>query len=433
MTSNLIINGSEKFNVEIIVPGDKSITHRALMIGALSNGICKISNYLQSDDCMNTINILKNLGVSIDIHEDNSLTINAKGLKSLKKPKKDLEAGNSGTLIRLLSGILSMQDFTSIITGDTSLQSRPMARIIEPLTKMGAVIQSRENKPPLEFSKPVERSCCNEEILIASAQVKSCLILASLFVEGESIIIENIKTRDHTERLLQYFNYDIKIDDNRIKLYGNKDIFAKDIEVPNDFSSASFFIVAALLKKGSQVLIKDVCVNEYRIGLINILKKMGGQIEFKNLRTNCNEDIADISVSYSKLKAINISGEIISSLIDELPILFIACACASGKSVISDIEELRYKESDRILSMEKGLRELGIDVLSTESSISIIGGQINGGIVDSFDDHRVAMSFAISGIISSKPITILKTKNIATSFPNFVDTLRKINVEVYEI
>ena len=176
---------------------------------------------------------------------------------------------------------------------------------------MGAVIQSRENKPPLEFSKPVERSCCNEEILIASAQVKSCLILASLFVEGESIIIENIKTRDHIERLLQYFNYDIKIDDNRIKLYGNKDIFAKDIEVPNDFSSASFFIVAALLKKGSQVLIKDVCVNEYRIGLINILKKMGGQIEFKNLRTNCNEDIADIC-SYSKLKAINISGEIIS-------------------------------------------------------------------------------------------------------------------------
>ena len=433
MTSNLIINGSEKFNVEIIVPGDKSITHRALMIAALSNGICKISNYLQSDDCINTISILKNLGVSIDMHEDNSLTINAKGLKSLKKPKKDLEAGNSGTLIRLLSGILSMQDFTSIITGDTSLQSRPMARIIEPLTKMGAVIQSRENKPPLEFSKPVERRCCNEEILIASAQVKSCLILASLFVEGESIIIENIKTRDHTERLLQYFNYDIKIDDNRIKLYGKKDIFAKDIEVPNDFSSASFFIVAALLKKGSQVLIKDVCVNEYRIGLTNILKKMGGQIEFKNLRTNCNEDIADISVSYSKLKAINISGEIISSLIDELPILFIACACASGKSVISDIEELRYKESDRILSMEKGLRELGIDVLSTESSISIIGGQINGGIVDSFDDHRVAMSFAISGIISSKPITILKTKNIATSFPNFVDTLRKINVEVYEI
>ena len=433
MTSNLIINGSEKFNVEIIVPGDKSITHRALMIAALSNGICKISNYLQSDDCINTISILKNLGVSIDMHEDNSLTINAKGLKSLKKPKKDLEAGNSGTLIRLLSGILSMQDFTSIITGDTSLQSRPMARIIEPLTKMGAVIQSRENKPPLEFSKPVERRCCNEEILIASAQVKSCLILASLFVEGESIIIENIKTRDHTERLLQYFNYDIKIDDNRIKLYGKKDIFAKDIEVPNDFSSASFFIVAALLKKGSQVLIKDVCVNEYRIGLTNILKKMGGQIEFKNLRTNCNENIADISVSYSKLKAINISGEIISSLIDELPILFIACACASGKSVISDIEELRYKESDRILSMEKGLRELGIDVLSTESSISIIGGQINGGIVDSFDDHRVAMSFAISGIISSKPITILKTKNIATSFPNFVDTLRKINVEVYEI
>ena len=433
MTSNLIINGSEKFNVEIIVPGDKSITHRALMIAALSNGICKISNYLQSDDCINTISILKNLGVSIDMHEDNSLTINAKGLKSLKKPKKDLEAGNSGTLIRLLSGILSMQDFTSIITGDTSLQSRPMARIIEPLTKMGAVIQSRENKPPLEFSKPVERRCCNEEILIASAQVKSCLILASLFVEGESIIIENIKTRDHTERLLQYFNYDIKIDDNRIKLYGKKDIFAKDIEVPNDFSSASFFIVAALLKKGSQVLIKDVCVNEYRIGLTNILKKMGGQIEFKNLRTNCNEDIADISVSYSKLKAINISGEIISSLIDELPILFIACACASGKSVISDIEELRYKESDRIQSMEKGLIELGIDVLSTESSISIIGGQINGGIVDSFDDHRVAMSFAISGIISSKPITILKTKNISTSFPNFVDTLRQINVEVYEI
>ena len=218
---------SEKFNVEIIVPGDKSITHRALMIGALSNGICKISNYLQSDDCINTINILKNLGVSIDIHEDNSLTINAKGLKSLKKPKKDLEAGNSGTLIRLLSGILSMQDFTSIITGDSSLQSRPMSRIIEPLIKMGAIIQSCKNKPPLEFSKPLTRDCCNEKIQIASAQVKSCLILASLFVDGESIIIENTKTRDHTERLLQYFDYDIKIDDNIIKLHGNKDYLLK--------------------------------------------------------------------------------------------------------------------------------------------------------------------------------------------------------------
>ena len=433
MTSNLVINGSDKFNTEIIVPGDKSITHRALMIGALSNGICKISNYLQSDDCINTITVLKNLGVSIETHEDNSLTIHGKGLKSLKKPKNNLDAGNSGTLIRLLSGILSMQDFTSTITGDSSLQSRPMSRIIEPLIKMGAVIQSCKNKPPLDFSKPLARDCCNEKIQIASAQVKSCLILASLFVDGESIIIENTKTRDHTERLLQYFDYDIKIDDNIIKLHGNQSLFAKDVVVPNDFSSASFFIVATLLKKDSEVLIKDVCINKYRIGLINILKKMGGQIEFQNPRTNCNEDIADIHVSYSELHAIDISGHIISSLIDELPILFIACACASGKSVISDIKELRYKESDRIQSMEKGLRELGVDVSSTASSISIIGGNINGGIVDSFDDHRVAMSFAISGIISSKPITILKTNNIATSFPNFIDTLRKINVEVYEI
>ncbi len=433
MTSNLVINGSEKFNVEIIVPGDKSITHRALMISSLSKGACKISNYLQSDDCLNTINILKNLGVSIDVHDDNSLTINGNGLKSLQKPKNNLDAGNSGTLIRLLSGILSMQDFTSTITGDSSLQSRPMARIIEPLIKMGAVIKSFKNRPPLEFCKPLERYCCNEKIQIASAQVKSCLILASLFVDGQSIIIEDIKTRDHTERMLQYFDYDIKTEDNIIKLRGNQNLFAKDIVIPNDFSSASFFIVAALLKKDSQVLIKDVCINKYRIGLINVLKKMGGLIEFQNLRTNCNEDIADISVSYSKLNAIDLSGEIISSLIDELPILFIACACASGKSVISDIEELRYKESDRILSMEKGLRELGVNVSSTNSSISIIGGEINGGIVDSFDDHRVAMSFAISGMISSKPITILKTNNIATSFPNFVDTLRKINVEVYEI
>ncbi len=433
MTSNLVINGSDKFNTEIIVPGDKSITHRALMISALSNGICKISNYLQSDDCINTITVLKNLGVSIETHEDNSLTIHGKGLKSLKKPKNNLDAGNSGTLIRLLSGILSMQDFTSTITGDLSLQSRPMSRIIEPLIKMGAVIQSCKNKPPLDFNKPLARDCCNEKIQIASAQVKSCLILASLFVDGESIIIENTKTRDHTERLLQYFDYDIKIDDNIIKLHGNQSLFAKDVVVPNDFSSASFFIVATLLKKDSEVLIKDVCINKYRIGLINILKKMGGQIEFQNLRTNCNEDIADIHVSYSELHAIDISGHIISSLIDELPILFIACACASGKSVIRDIEELRYKESDRIQSMEKGLRELGVDVSSTASSINIIGGNINGGIVDSFDDHRVAMSFAISGIISSKPITILKTNNIATSFPNFIDTLRKINVEVYEI
>ena len=432
MASNLVINGSEKFNVEIKVPGDKSITHRAIMISALSNGLCKISNYLQSDDCLNTIDALKNLGVSITIN-DNNLIINGKGLKSLTKPKKNLDAGNSGTLIRLLSGILSMQDFTSIITGDSSLQTRPMARIIEPLTKMGAIIKSSNSRPPLEFYKPHKRNCCNEQIQIASAQVKSCLIFASLFVDGQSTIIEATKTRDHTERMLKYFNYDIKINDNTIKIYGNQNIFAKDIIVPNDFSSASFFIVAALLNKNSKILIKDVCVNKYRIGLINILKKMGGLIEFQNHRSICNEDIADIYVSHSQLKAINISGDIISSMIDEFPILFIACACASGKSVISDIKELRYKESDRILSMEKGLRELGIEVTSTESTITIIGGKINGGIVDSFDDHRVAMSFAISGIVSSKPITILKTKNITTSFPNFVDILRKLNVEVYEV
>ena len=432
MSSNLIINGSDTFNTEISVPGDKSITHRAIIIGSLSKGTCKISNYLQSEDCINTINAFKNLGVSIHT-DNNSLIINGKGINSLTKPNDQLYAGNSGTLIRLLSGILSMQSFDSSITGDSSLLSRPMERIIKPLSKMGAIIQDNKNKPPLKFNSPLTRNCCNEIIKIASAQVKSCLILASLFVDGKSCITETIKTRDHTERMLEYFNYDIKVYENIVSINGNQDYSSKDIIIPNDISSASFFIVAGLIKKNSKILLKNVCINKYRIGLIDVLRQMGGTIEFQNKRKICNEDIADILVMHSELKAVNISGDIISTLIDELPILFIACACASGVSEIKDIGELRYKESDRIIAMENGLKRLGIEVTSTDSSIKIIGGKINGGIIDSFDDHRVAMSFAISGLISSKPITILKTKNIITSFPNFVELLRKINVEIYDL
>ena len=432
MSSNLIINGSDTFNTEILIPGDKSITHRAIMIGSLSSGTCKITNYLQSDDCLNTIDVFKNLGVSIQT-DDNVVIINGKGLKSLTKPKEQLYAGNSGTLIRLVSGILSMQSFDSSISGDSSLVSRPMERIITPLSRMGAVIQSNENKPPLKFFSPSTRHCCNEVIKIASAQVKSCLILASLFVDGQSIIKETTKTRDHTERMLEFFNYDITVDDNVISINGHKNFSSKDLTIPSDISSASFFIVAALIKKNSKILLKNICINKYRSGLIKVLKQMGGDIEFINIRKNCNEDIADIKVTYSKLKAIKLSGDMVSTLIDELPILFIACACASGVSEIKNIQELRYKESDRILAMETGLKQLGIQVTSTESSIKICGGKITGGIVDSFDDHRVAMSFAISGIVSSRSITILKTKNIITSFPNFIDCLRKINMEVYEL
>jgi len=430
--SNLIINNPKKLEGLISIPGDKSITHRAIMLGSLSDGQLKISNSLLSEDCMKTLLAFRELGINIEINDD-IVTIFGKGLNGLLETSSQIDAGNSGTMARLLSGILSVQNFNSSISGDESLVTRPMKRIIEPLKYFGALITSKDQKLPMSFKPSDGMKPIKYHSRIPSAQVKSSLILAALYINGESIISEDVKTRDHTERLLKYMEYPILIDKDTVTLQGCKNIVAKDIDVPSDISSAAFFIVAALIKKGSDITLNNIGVNPLRTGIIDILLKMGANIKLTNRRTICNEPVADINVKYSQLSPINISGDIISRLIDELPILFIACATCKDPSLIEDIHELRYKESDRIEAMENGLKKLGIAIISTENSIKITGGIFGGGIVDSYGDHRIAMSFLIAGLVSNKPITVLNTSNINTSFPNFEDILRNQKIDIYKI
>ena len=430
--NNLIINRSKPLIGNLKIPGDKSISHRSIILGALSDCELTISNFLTSDDCNATIKAMRELGADISVN-DNQVDIKGKGLFSLKKPKQIIDAGNSGTLIRLLTGVLSVQDFDSVITGDDSLKKRPMGRIIEPLTSCGAKIKSNEYKAPLSIygSSSVNPIEYNQDV--ASAQVKSCLILSALYISGQSTFYEEIQTRDHTENLLEHLSYEINRDSNSLSLKGKQNLIAKDIFIGSDISSAAFFIVASLIVDGSCIEMRNVNINKLRTGIVTVLKGMGADIEISDIKKVSNELLGNIRVRHSKLKCADIKGEIIPSLIDELPILFIACACASGISKISGIEELRYKESDRIMAMENGLRAIGINVHSSKDSIEITGGKITGGKVNSYDDHRIAMSFAIAGLISKHSLTIKDTKNISTSFPTFVTILRELGVEVFEV
>ena len=431
-SNNIIVNNSRPFLGKLMIPGDKSISHRSIILGSIATGKLVITNFLKSDDCLHTISAMRNLGAKITDHKE-QIMIEGIGLDNIKEPKKIIDAGNSGTLIRLLTGILSAQNFTSSITGDESLSSRPMKRIIEPLASHGAVINSNNFKAPLTIIGNSKLSPINYKQDIASAQVKSCLMLASLFIEGESKFHEQTITRDHTENLLEHLEYNIIRSNNETRIKGYEVLSAKDITIGSDMSSAAFFIVAALILKNSEIKIPNVNINKYRTGIIVVLEKMGADISMINKRVDSNEEIADLIIKSTQLKSINIGGEIISTLIDELPILFIACAVASGVSKITGIKELRYKESDRIKSMEEGLTTVGIKVTSTIDSIEINGGEIMGGKIDSYGDHRIAMAFAIAGLVAKKSITIVDTKNISTSFPTFINLMREQGADIYEL
>ena len=431
-TNNLIINKSKPLIGNLKIPGDKSISHRSIILGVLSNGELTISNFLNSDDCNATISAMRQLGADISV-DHNEVHIRGKGLFSLKKPRQIIDAGNSGTLIRLLTGVLAAQDFDSTITGDESLMKRPMRRIIKPLEYCGAKIEAHEYKAPLSIYGSSSLKPIEYDQDIASAQVKSCLILSALYISGQSTFYEHIQTRDHTENLLEHLSYKINRESNSLSLKGGQNLIAKDIVIGSDISSAAFFIVACLIVDGSCIEMHSININKFRTGIITVLREMGADIEIFNVKKVSNEFIGTIKVRNSKLKCTNIKGEIISSLIDELPILFVACATASGTSKITGIEELRHKESDRIMAMENGLRAIGINVCSSRDSIEITGGKITGGKVNSYDDHRIAMSFAIAGLISENSLTIMDTQNISTSFPTFVSILRELGVEIFEV
>ena len=431
-SNNLIVNKSKPFLGKVIIPGDKSISHRSIILGSLAKGKLTITNFLKSDDCLQTISAMRSLGAKI-INFNEQIIIEGMGLNNIKKPNKIIDAGNSGTLIRLLTGILSVQNFSSTITGDDSLNSRPMRRIISPLVAHGAMIDSKNFKAPLKVIGNTKLSPIFYKQDVVSAQVKSCLMLSALFIKGESKFYEDIVTRDHTENMLEHLGYDICKSEHEISFKGCQTLLAKDINIGSDISSASFFIVAALILKNSEIKIPNININKYRTGIITVLKKMGANISIINKRFDSNEEIGDLIIKSSQLKPLNIGGEIISTLIDELPILFIACAVSSGISKISGIEELRYKESDRIKSMEEGLNAVGIKTTSTIDSIEINGGDILGGKINSYGDHRIAMAFAIAALISKKSITIIDTKNISTSFPNFIDLMREQRADIYEV
>ena len=431
-SNNLIVNKSKPFLGKVIIPGDKSISHRSIILGSMVKGKIIITNFLKSDDCLQTISAMKSLGAKITVF-DEQIVIEGIGLNNIKKPNKIINAGNSGTLIRLLTGILSVQNFSSTITGDESLNTRPMRRIINPLVAHGASIDSNDFMAPLKITGNTKLAPINYRQDVASAQVKSCLMLAALFIKGESKFYEDIVTRDHTENLLEHLGYDIDKSDHEISFKGCQTLIAKDINIGSDISSAAFFIVAALILKDSEIKIPNVNINKYRTGIITVLKEMGANISIINRRHDSNEELGDLIIKSSELKSLNIGGEIISTLIDELPILFIACAVSSGVSKISGIEELRHKESDRIKSMEEGLTAIGIKVTSTIDSIEINGGEILGGKINSYGDHRIAMAFAISALVSKKSITIINTKNISTSFPNFIDLMREQRANIYEL
>ena len=421
------ICGPYRANGIIEVPGDKSISHRSIILSSITKDKVEINNFLFSDDCLNTLNILKNIGVKYQINKNNIL-IEGCGISGFAEPDNILYVGNSGTSIRLLSGLLCGTDFMSILSGDSSINSRPMDRILKPLTDMGARIFGRQNNKnaPIVIFGGSRLKGLKHEINIASAQVKSCLTIAALFADSPTEIVLPAIARDHTERMLEYFGADISYDGKYTKIYPGRVLKGKDIFIPGDFSSAAFFIIAGIILENSRVMIKNVGINPTRSYLINILKKMGANIEVKNIRVKNNEKIADIEASSSKLVASSIDEKIIPNIIDEIPILSVAAAFSEGITKIRGAKELRLKESDRIKSIATEFKKAGIRVDEFPDGLEIHGSQnlkINPSNLKSYGDHRIAMSLAILALKGEGMIKISQTRCINTSFPGFKDKL----------
>ncbi|MCB1801893.1 MAG: 3-phosphoshikimate 1-carboxyvinyltransferase [Gammaproteobacteria bacterium] len=404
------------------VPGDKSISHRSIMLGSLADGVTRVSGFLEGEDSLATLKAFRAMGVEIEGPVDGRVVVHGVGIDGLKKPAAALDLGNSGTSMRLMSGLLAGQGFEVTLVGDRSLSSRPMKRVIEPLSMMGAVIDSEPGeRAPLRI-RPVESLRSIEyELPVASAQVKSCLLLAGLYADGQTCVSEPAPTRDHTERMLRGFGYPVERTGDRICVRGGGRLTACDIDVPADISSAAFFLVGATIAPDSDLLLEHVGMNPTRDGVISILRLMGADIEVINPREVGGEPVADLRVRAAPLRGIRIPEDQVPLAIDEFPALFIAAACADGETVLTGAEELRVKESDRIQVMADGLKVLGVDAQPTSDGIVIRGGGIGGGQVDSHGDHRIAMAFTMAGLRAGGEILIDDCANVSTSFPRFVE------------
>ena len=417
---------------EARVPGDKSISHRAIMLGALAEGVTRVSGFLEGEDALATVAAFRAMGVDIEGPEEGKVTLHGVGLHGLHAPREALDLGNSGTSIRLLSGLLAGQSFASELTGDRSLCGRPMGRVIDPLTMMGARIEGVEGgRPPLKITGGQSLQGIHYDLPMASAQVKSCVLLAGLYAEGRTSVTEPAPTRDHTERMLRGFGYEVSNDKGVISLEGGGSLKAADIDVPADISSAAFFLVAASITPGSDLLLTHVGVNPTRIGVLNILNLMGADITLKNQREVGGEPVADIQVRYAPLQGIEIPEEQVPLAIDEFPVLFIAAACAEGRTVLRGAEELRVKESDRIAAMAEGLCTLGVSNEVLDDGITIEGGgTIGGGEIRTHMDHRIAMAFSIAALRAEKEIFVLDCDHVATSFPGFDALARGLGLQI---
>ena len=422
----MLFHKSHPLKGEITVPGDKSISHRGIMLGALANGTTSITNFLKGADCLSTISCFQKMGIEIE-ETESEILVHGKGLHGLSAPTGILDAGNSGTTTRLISGILAGQNFSCDLTGDASIQKRPMKRIMTPLSMMGADITSVHNNgcAPLHI-KGAPLKGISYQSPVASAQVKSCVLFAGLYADGKTSVTEPFLSRNHSELMLSSFGASVQTCGTTATIEPEPVLTAQKVEVPGDISSAAFFIAAGLLIPGSELLIKNVGINPTRDGILRVCKRMGANLELLNTRTQCGEPVADVLVKHSELNGTVIEGDLIPTLIDELPVIAVMAACANGKMIIRNAEELKVKESNRLEIIVHHLNEMGCDITGTEDGMIIRGGKpLHGAVLDSYLDHRIAMSFAVAGLVADGETEITNADCVNISYPGFYrDLLR---------
>ena len=420
----------------VAVPGDKSISHRSLMLSGIAQGVSEVSGFLASEDCLATLAAMRALGVTIEQRSPTHVMIHGVGLRGLRGAGRALDMGNAGTAMRLFTGLLSAQSFDSQLIGDASLMKRPMERVAKPLREMGADVRTHAGTPPVDIGGGRSLHGIDYLMPVASAQVKSAILLAALFADSATTVVAPAVTRDHSERMLSSCGVRLDIEGLRVTLHPPRQLAAQRIEVPGDFSSAAFFIVAGLLgASAGGLLIQNVGLNPTRTGLLDILRSMGARIDIVNPREGA-EPVADLEIHASALRGVHVPADLVPLAIDELPVLFIAAACAHGETVVTGAEELRVKESDRIAAMSAGLTALGVAHTVLPDGMRIEGrGEgfaFGGGEIDSHGDHRIAMSFAVASLRAAKPVAIRDVANVATSFPGFVALARSIGLDVLE-
>lgn len=439
----LTVQAGGSINGEVRVPGDKSISHRCVMLGSLAEGVTEVTGFLNGADVLATRRAFASMGVRIERTSEGALHIHGVGLQGLTPPKQALDLGNSGTAMRLMMGLLSAQNFGSVLIGDESLSVRPMNRVADPLRDMGAKIATQNGRAPLEISPAKSLTGLRYQLPVASAQVKSAILLAGLYASGQTQVIEPAVTRDHTERMLTGFGYEVSQLDNVISVHGGGQLTAMSIEVPADISSAAFFIVAALIAQDSCVVLKHTGVNDTRDGVVSILKLMGANIELQNQRVIGGESVADIVVKTSDLQGVDIPHHLVPLAIDEFPAIAIAAACAQGVTRVSGAEELRVKECDRITATVNNLRAFGVVADEIEDGMVITGkgtGKSNAGvasdeifsaaIVESYDDHRIAMAASLAALRANGTVIVQNAQNVETSFPNYVELMNLVGLRV---